>query len=290
MKKHIIFGGFDYAVYWEMNHDSIYKGVDYFVDNNPNLIGTTYMGKPIYSPEKLLEEDKENIVILIGSIIYHLEIEFQLKDMGFEAEVHYQWAISFMGDDTCPRLWHYTDWTDRDKNSANLYYVEEGLEALERLKMVARLIDFGKITTVVDLCAANGRIEEFLPSNTNYIPVDYTKYSDRTVLCDLNRHEFPVLSTPIEKTCVIMVASIQYVHDWKWLIKQISEHCASFICVHNDFARINREYRRTHYNNNCAVFNHEIILEARKFGLELVEAYDYHLRCVIMKFERNNEG
>lgn len=85
MKKHIIFGGFDYAVRWEMDQDAVYRGIDYFVDNDPELIGTTYMGKPIYSPDKLLEEDKDNILILIGSIIYHLEIEFQLKDMGFEA-------------------------------------------------------------------------------------------------------------------------------------------------------------------------------------------------------------
>jgi len=35
MKKHIIFGGFDYAVRWEMDQDAVYRGIDYFVDNNP---------------------------------------------------------------------------------------------------------------------------------------------------------------------------------------------------------------------------------------------------------------
>ena len=68
MKKHIIFGGFDYAVRWEMDQDAVYRGIDYFVDNDPELVGTTYMGKPIYSPDKLLEEDKDKILILIGSI------------------------------------------------------------------------------------------------------------------------------------------------------------------------------------------------------------------------------
>lgn len=90
MKKHIIFGGFDYAVYWEMNQDAIYRGIDYFVDNDPNLIGTTYLGKTIHSPEKLLQENKDEIIILIGSIIYHTEIEFQLREMGFENETHFQ--------------------------------------------------------------------------------------------------------------------------------------------------------------------------------------------------------
>lgn len=70
LKKHIVFGGFDYAVRWEMDQDAVYKGVDYFVENDPDLIGTTYLGKPVYAPEKLLEEDKNEILILIGSIIY----------------------------------------------------------------------------------------------------------------------------------------------------------------------------------------------------------------------------
>ena len=51
MKKHIVFGGFDYAVRWEMDQDAVYTGIDYFVDNNPQLIGTTYLGKAIYGPE-----------------------------------------------------------------------------------------------------------------------------------------------------------------------------------------------------------------------------------------------
>lgn len=286
MKKHIIFGGFDYAVYWEMNADAIYKGIDYFVDTNPQLIGTTYMGKPVYSPEKLLEEDKDNVVILIGSIIYHLEIEFQLKDMGFQEDIHYCWAIAFNGDEKCPRLWHHIEWNDREHNEKNLNSIEESADVLERLKMVTKLIDFQKIDTLVDLCAANGRIEQFLPEHIEYMPVDYIQYSDKTVVCNLNQYQFPILHSSLDKTCIIMVAAIPYIYDWRWLLKQISEHCNTFICAHHDFVRVNREYRRTHWTSNNAIFNHQIILEAQKLGFKLVEAYDYHLRCVIMKFER----
>lgn len=68
--KHIIFGGFDYAVRYEMDQDAIFHGIDYFLDNDPNLIGTTYLGKEIKSPDALLQENKEDILILIGSIAY----------------------------------------------------------------------------------------------------------------------------------------------------------------------------------------------------------------------------
>lgn len=286
MKKHIIFGGFDYAVRWEMDQDAVYRGIDYFVDNDPELVGTTYMGKPIYSPDKLLEEDKDKILILIGSIVYHLEIEFQLKDMGFEEDIHYKWAIGFCGDDKCPRLWKHVEWKDKSENSSNLLAIETSGYALNRLSMVARIIDFEKIETVIDIGAANGRIKEFLPRHVQYIPVDYIPYSSETVICDLTKNEFPTVGSDPATTCILLVATLPYAADWRWLLKEVSESCDTFICTHGDFVRINREYRRTQFNNNNAVFNHQIILEMQKLGFMMVEAYDYHLRTVIMKFEK----
>lgn len=287
-KKHIIFGGFDYAVRWEMDQNAIWGGIDYFVDNDPELVGTTYLGKPIYAPEKLLEEDRNNILILIGSIIYHTEIEFQLRDMGFEEDVHYKWAIGFCGDEKCARLWKHTEWKDRANNEKNLKATEEGEEVLQRLRIVSRLINYDKVDTVVDICAANGRIKQFLPQRIEYIPVDYIKYSEETVVCDLRKKEFPDLGGfSAEKLCIILIGGIVCAPDWKWLLQKIAENCDIFICSHNDFVRINREYRRTSFNNNNAIFNHQIVLEMQKLGFSMTEAYDCHLRCVIMKFERD---
>ncbi|MDE7244672.1 MAG: hypothetical protein K2O18_11965 [Oscillospiraceae bacterium] len=286
MKKHIIFGGFDYAVRWEMDQDAIYRGIDYFVDNNSELIGTTYMGKLIYGPEKLLEEDRDNILILIGSIIYHTELEFQLMDMGFQEDIHYKWAVGFCGDEKCPRLWRHMEWNDQDANSNNLNCIENGEYALLRLRIVSRFINFEKIDTVVDVCAANGRIKEFLPENIRYIPVDYIPYSEETVLCDLRKNEFPNIVADFSRTCILLIGSIQYASDWRWLLRKISESCNCFICTHHDFVRLNREYRRTNFTNNNAVFNHQIILEMQKYGFMLTEAHDFQLRNVIMKFER----
>lgn len=287
MKKHILFGGFDYALRWEMDQDAVYRGIDYIVDNDPDLIGTTYLGKPIYGPAKLLEEDKDNILILIGSIIYHLEIEFQLKDMGFEEDVHYKWAIGFCGDGTCPRLWKHVEWKDAVENKAGLDMFRKSDEALNRLRMAARLVDFSKIHTALDICAANGEIKTFMPEGVRYIPMDYISYSEETVLCNLTKYEFPELKLDPASTCVFLIAAIQYAPDWRWLLRKIAETCDTFICAHNDFVRMNREYRRTHFTGNSVVFNHQIILEMQKLGFTLTEAHDYHLKVDIMKFERN---
>ena len=152
--------------------------------------------------------------------------------------------------------------------------------------MTAGIIDYSQINTVIDLCAANGRIEEFLPSTIKYIPVDYIKYSDATRVCNLNAYEFPDIQSKAEETCILLVGAIGYIHDWKWLIKKVAEHCNTFVCAHNDFARISQEYRRTSQSGNVVLFNHQIIIEAQKYGFKLVEAFDYRLRTVVMKFGR----
>lgn len=287
MKKHILFGGFDYALRWEMDQDAVYRGIDYIVDNDPNLIGTTYLGKPVYGPEKLLEEDRDNILILIGSIIYHLEIEFQLRDMGFEEDVHYKWAIGFCGDEGCPRLWKHIEYNDRKNNAVTLSYLEESDQRLDALQTIARVIDGNKFNTILDICAGNGRIKQFLPEAVRYLPVDYIPYSDETIVCDLTKHEFPELHLDPAPTCILLIGGIGYAPDWRWLLRMIAKNCDTFICTHSDFVRLNREYRRTHYTHHNAVFNHQIILEMQKLGFAMTEAYDWHLRNVIMKFERN---
>ncbi|MDF2532499.1 MAG: glycosyltransferase [Caproiciproducens sp.] len=289
--KHIIFGGFDYAVLYEMNHDAVWRGVDYFVDNDPARIGTTYLGKPIEAPLALLEEDRENIIILIGSIIYRTEIAFQLKDMGFEEDTHFIWAISFCGDEKCPRLWRHVEWSNRKANAANLQNIEESEYPISRLKIATRFMDFNRIDTVVDLGAANGRVKEFLPSSIRYIPSDFIQYSHDTVLCDFNKYEFPDaerLGYSRERTCILSMINLQYCRDWKWYLQNVAKNCDNFILGLVDFSRINREYRRERWTANAALFDHEVIRYILSLGFVLVDSVDFRLRATIYKFEKKS--
>jgi hypothetical protein len=62
--------------------------IAYFVDNDSEKWNTTCKGYPVYSPEVLTKEDKEQIVIFICSM-YVNEISLQLQSMGFEEKVQY---------------------------------------------------------------------------------------------------------------------------------------------------------------------------------------------------------
>lgn len=285
-KKYVIYGGFDYAVRWEMDQDSIYKGIDYFVDDDENLIGTTYFGKPIYGPDRLTEEVGGQIFILIGSIIYHTEIEFSLIDMGFQKDVDFVWAIAWRGDDKCQRLWKHNEWNDSKNNALSLQTVLHSEEVRQRYYIVSRLMDFDKYHTVIELGAANERVREFLPTDVRYIPSDYIRYSDDTIVADLNEQPVPDFATNRKDTVCLLLSCIIYYFDWKGVLAQCARQADQLIISNDDFVRTSREWRRTSWNRNSVMFNHELILEMQKLGFVLKDAVDFRLRVVIMKFER----
>ncbi len=84
-KKLIIFGTGSYA---ERTWRRLSKTAQYFVDNDSKRWNTMFHGHPIYSPRHLLKEDKEKVIVIIGSQ-YHDEISRQLIDMGFTKYVHF---------------------------------------------------------------------------------------------------------------------------------------------------------------------------------------------------------
>lgn len=279
--KHIIFGGFDYAVRYEMDQDAIYTGIDYFVDNNPDLIGTTYLGKEIKHPDALLNENKENILILIGSIVYRAEIALQLKCMGFDEEKHFIWGIAFAGNSECRRLWKHTEWKDHTVSVENSQNSEASLACY---KYITQIIDWAKTSTIIDLGSLNERVRAFLPAGVQYIPVDYVKITDNTVVCNLNKYEFPLTGYDPQSTTILSIGNIGFCSDWKWYLRTVSEQCNCFILTHADFHRLARENRRTEWTRYNALFDHEIIRYMLELGFDFVDAIDFRLRTTIFKF------
>ena len=285
--KHIIFGGFDYPILYEMDQNSILNGIDYFVDVDQKYIGSTYLGKIVYPIDVLNEEDMNNALILIGSIVYKTEYELILREMGMKEGTQYQWAISFIGDKECPRLWKHIEWSDKEKNANNLQVSEFGESALSRMRVAASMIrDWSEFDTVVDLGAEHERLREVIPSGIRYVPVDYVKYSDNTILCNLNKYEFPPETYSGNKTCVFSLGNIYYVSDWKWYLEKIAGYCDCTIIGHHDFVRISREYRRTNWTRYNALFDHEIIRHMQSLGFILTDSLDFRLKTTLYKFEK----
>lgn len=285
--RHIMFGGFDYPIKYEMNQEALFRGIDYFAEIDETLIGKSYLGKTIRSLDYLVADyynSDDKPVILIGSIVYYTELEFLLKEKGLKKDVDFYWAIDFSGDEGCPSLWKQFEWRDSD-NKSSLTEAEIGESTLARYKIASKMIDYGKNDVIIDLGAATGRMKQFLPKGVKYYPVDYISYSDETIVCDLNKERFPGINADKRKTCILMFSFLVYLNDWKQFIKVCTEKANTIIIAHNDFVRMNREFRRTHFTWNSCFFNHDIILEMQKYNFFLTEAYDFRLKNVIMKFE-----
>jgi hypothetical protein len=62
--------------------------ISYFVDNNNEKWGSKYKGRPVHSPQKLLEENKDHLLIVVAIQRYE-DIAEQLKKMGFAERQHY---------------------------------------------------------------------------------------------------------------------------------------------------------------------------------------------------------
>lgn len=70
--------------------------ISYFVDNDTQKWNSEFLNYKIFNPKILLNEDKDNIVILIASMFYR-EISAQLNNMGFVENVHYINCLKYFG-------------------------------------------------------------------------------------------------------------------------------------------------------------------------------------------------
>lgn len=268
-----------------MNQDVLFNSIDAFVDSDGEFTEgmENYLGKPIYKSDDFVIENKNEIFIFIGSVIYYSELKLRLLKLGFKEDEDFRWALGFPGDSKCKAFWHDLEWNDTSKNSNAIDNVVSGKFWLDRMKLIAELLD-DKTKCVVDLCGANGRMQTFLKEDIDYFAVDYMKYTEDTILCNLDKYEYPDIKYKANDVTVVLLASIQYIEDWRWLLKKVSESCDTFICAHSEIGRISRDYRREHYCWKNALFSYDIILEMQKNGFKLIEAYDYRMRNSIMKF------
>ncbi|MEB1806659.1 MAG: FkbM family methyltransferase [Bacillaceae bacterium] len=92
-KKIIIFGTGKAA---ELILEKIsFHSILYYIDNDKKKWNSTFSGKYVYPPKKLLEESEHEIIILVASM-YYQSISQQLKGMGFIEEKDFFHAESFI--------------------------------------------------------------------------------------------------------------------------------------------------------------------------------------------------
>ena len=116
----------------------------------------------------------------------------------------------------------------------------------QRIALMAGFIAENK--TVLDLGCGKMWLQEFLPKNCTYLPVDYVARTENTIVCDFNRHEFPVQKADI----AFVSGCLEYVVDAKWFIQKITnqvDSCIISYCTTDFFPNIAEREERTWVNH-----------------------------------------
>ncbi len=209
MKKLIVF----FTGKWTeklLSIDSLAK-VNYFVDNRvSNNEFDVWHGKPVYSPLKLLEERKEDVLIIIADSKYYQEISRKLSKMGFLENIHY-----------------YNGWDIPEEYFLNMkkndwkYFEEEitfGRASWDERAAVMSSMIPEDVRSIIDFGCGNQRLKKYLNEDIQYIGLDYIYRGENTIVCDVNQDTLP----SINADCAYMAGFLMYVKRMDSFFSQIA--------------------------------------------------------------------
>jgi hypothetical protein len=130
------------------------------------------------------------------------------------------------------------------KTWENIEYFDESWKA--RISKMTNYISPG--SSVLDLGCGKMWTREFIPADCIYIPVDYVRRDDHTIVCDFNKNEFPGSKADF----AFVSGCLEYVKDYEWFIKQIansSKKCILSYCTLEKFPDIKERENLTWVNN-----------------------------------------
>lgn len=149
----------------------------------------------------------------------------------------------------------------------------------ERIRMMAELLP-PDTNSITDLGCGLMWLKEFIPTEVNYIGVDYTSRGKGTIVCDFNKKQFPKISSDI----AFVSGCLEYVKDASWFVKKIADNykgCIISYCVLEEFKDQEFRDKKTWVNSFT---ENDIIQLFNKEGFNLKKKLDTKNR--IFYFEK----
>lgn len=195
---------------------SRFESVDYFVDNkieNSEMkIESCGIEKKVYPIKKLVEENPNEIVIIIGDSKLYFPYKKQLELLGFKENVHFfnGWKLT---SEFYSKLFEDNTW-EKIENSYNNIFDEDKVYEY-RAKAIAKLIP-KEVKSIMDLGCGNEILKKHV-KNVQYFGVDYKKRNENTIVCNLNQDPLPDMY--VDMYCLIGV--VYYLKNFKNLVYQM---------------------------------------------------------------------
>lgn len=171
--------------------------------------------KKIFSTKKLLEENPEDILLIIGDSRKYSYYKKKLESIGLRENLHF-----FNGWKLTPefywRLFEDNTWEKIENTNENIF--AEEMAYGYRAKHMASLIP-DEVGSIMDLGCGNELLKRYLKKDVKYIGVDYKKRNDNTIICDLNRDPLPEI--PVDM--YYLAGVIYFIENAQKLIHQMRE-------------------------------------------------------------------
>ncbi|MDR2572123.1 MAG: polysaccharide pyruvyl transferase family protein [Oscillospiraceae bacterium] len=185
--------------------------IDFFVSRDWRE-KSEFMDKEVFGKDCL---NKQKHFVVIGSTSCSSEIAAELLEIGFTKNEDFAFVL--------PRY------------SILINYKQ-------RIVILSRFIS-QKDKSVIDLGAGDMYLKSLLPEGVSYFPVDNTKHSENTILCDFNSKNFPDINADV----AFISNTLEFIEHPEWLLYEASKHVSKIILsyntVQNNSVDINNESR-----------------------------------------------
>ncbi len=209
------------------------KEVAYFIDDIDKkrcIYGNTCFEKKIYPMNKVLDEKKDDIIIIISDNKRYGAAKAVFEEFGLIENEHFfnGWTLDFSFYKT---YYDNNSWINYEKQVENAINQEN---FNHRAEMMAKLIP-NDVQSVLDIGCGVSDIKQYISKGIKYYGLDFCKRDSDTIICDFNKEKLP----KIEVDMYYMAGLVYYIDDVEDFFSQLKK--AKYILF--DYGGIERYLR-----------------------------------------------
>jgi len=109
----------------------------------------------------------------------------------------------------------FSSFFSTNKDWQDIEYFDDSWK--DRIAYMAKFINQG--SSVMDLGCGKMWLNDYIPANSKYIPVDYCIRSPQTIIANFNKNEFPLVYADV----LFISGCLEYLISPDWFFEQVSK-------------------------------------------------------------------
>lgn len=144
------------------------KKISYFVEEKLNVIPNGFLKDKVFSYEKLLEENKDNVIIIISNSKRYGECAERLTQMGFIENEHFfnGWKLHI---NYYKKIDELISWEDDEKSKQDVF-CNTAWE--KRAEFMASMIP-SDVKSIMDIGCGDKKLKKYLNQDIKYYGLDF---------------------------------------------------------------------------------------------------------------------